>query len=201
MSAGACGLPAFRREVDRALLVACRSARAALAIAQVGQGCPSCGGQLTSGLAPSKRRRPSTCRSTAWLRPRAIGGWSLGWACGSLPVLPEVGHCAPGRAGLAGAFSSGGPGCPSCGGQLTAGRAPTERRRVRVQRMAAWLRWPKWLGAVCPSARAPGLSAQWPQRGRRVQSLAFSAVGPNPSIERTSSGRLRLPPAAAHVKR
>ena len=27
------------------------------------------------------------------------------------------------------------------------------------------------------------------------------AAWPNPSIERTSSGRLRLPPAAAHVKR
>ena len=64
--------------------------------------------------------------------------------------------------------------------------------------------------ASCRSAlvaRFVGLEASCLAKGRRgklalmVRQQSVLHQPPNPSIERTSSGRLRLPPAAAHVKR
>ena len=69
----------------------------------------------------------------------------------------------------------------------------------QVRAVATALRQP--LGEVDRITLLPYL--QWPRGGMISEAKAkrMARARPNPSIERTSSGRLRLPPAAAHVQR
>jgi len=60
---------------------------------------------------------------------------------------------------------------------------------------------PKTRRFAAGAASAASTTARLPSSRRTVSACVPGKLSPNPSIERTSSSKLRLLPAAAHVER